>query len=90
MPGYVVEAYATDSDAAVDEARARARHTEELGEDVRYVRTTFLPADQTILHFFEAPSAEELDRAGKLAALAYDRIVTAVESPRLEEREADV
>lgn len=75
----MVESYAADSGAALDDARARARSTEELGDGVRYVRTTFLPADQTILHFFEAPSAEELDRAGKLAALPFERIVEAVE-----------
>jgi hypothetical protein len=89
MPGYVVESYAADSVAVVEDARARARRTAELGTGVRYVRTTFLPGDQTILHFFEAPSAEELDRAGKLAALAYERIVVAVEGPEtVEEREA--
>ena len=89
MPSYVVESYAADSGAVFDDARERARRTEELGDGVRYVRTTFLPDDQTILHFFEAPSAEELDRAGKLAVLAYERIVVAVESPPLvEERES--
>ena len=79
MPSYVVESYAADSGAVVDDAQERARRTEELGDGVRYVRTTFLPGDQTILHFFEAPSAEELDRAGKLAALPFERIVEAVE-----------
>jgi hypothetical protein len=79
VPSYVVESYAADSGDVVDDAQARARRTEELGDGVRYVRTTFLPADQTILHFFEAPSAEELDRAGKLAALPFERIVEAIE-----------
>jgi hypothetical protein len=89
MPSYVVESYAADSAAAVEDARARARRTAELGTDVRYVRTTFLPADQTLLHVFEAPSAEELDRAGTLAALAFERIVVAVErSESIDEREA--
>jgi hypothetical protein len=43
MPSYVVESYAADSPAALDEARARAQLTAELGKGVRYVRTTFLP-----------------------------------------------
>jgi len=89
MPSYVVESYAAHSGAVVEDARARARRTAELGTGVRYVRTTFLPGDQTILHFFEAPSAEELDRAGRRAALSYERIVVAVEDTELaDEREA--
>ena len=87
VPSYVVESYAANSGAVVEDARVRARRAAELGAGVRYLRTTFLPGDETVLHFFEAPSAEELDRAGKLAALAYERIVVAVEG--VEEREED-
>jgi hypothetical protein len=61
MPTYLVEAYAADAPAALDEARARAQLTAELGTGVRYLRTTFLPGDETLLHLFEAPSAEALD-----------------------------
>jgi hypothetical protein len=32
-----------------------------------------------VLHLFVAPSAEALDRAGRLAALPFERIVEAVE-----------
>jgi hypothetical protein len=60
-------------------AREKARQTAELGTGVRYVRTTFLPADETVLHLFEAPSAAELDRAGRRADLEFERIVEAVE-----------
>jgi hypothetical protein len=89
MPSYVVESYAAHSESVFEDARARARRTAELGNGVRYVRTTFLPADQTLLHVFEAPSSEELDRAGTLAALAFERIVVAVEgSEPTEERKA--
>ena len=89
MPSYLIESYLADSLAAVDDARERARRTEELGADVRYLRTTFLPGDETILHLFEAPSAEALDEAGRRAALPFERIVEAVEGaagPREEER----
>ena len=79
MPSYLVESYAADSPAALDEARARAQLTAELGKGVRYVRTTFLPGDETLLHVFEAPSAEALGQAGQLAELSYDRIVEAIE-----------
>jgi hypothetical protein len=79
VPSYLVESYAA-STSAVDDARVRARRAAELVESVRYVRTTFLPGDETILHLFEAPSASVLGEAGRRAALPFERIVEAVES----------
>ena len=79
MPSYLVESYLADSPQAVDDARKRARRAAELGAGVRYLRTTFLPGDETILHLFEAPSAAVLDDAGRRAALPFERIVEAVE-----------
>jgi hypothetical protein len=79
MPSYLVESYAADSPAALEDARTRARRTAELGSRVRYVRTTFLPGDETLMHLFEAPSAEALERAGRAADLPFERIVEAVE-----------
>jgi hypothetical protein len=84
MPSFLVESYG--SSTADDEARRRAVRAARLGDRVRYVRTTFLPDDETILHLFEAPSAETLGRAGRLADLPFERIVEAVESSdRIEE-----
>jgi len=77
MPRYLVESYSAD--AAVDEARERARLAAELEPGVRYVRSTFVPTDEFVLHVFEAPSADVLSRAGKRAALQYQRIVEARE-----------
>jgi hypothetical protein len=76
---YLVESYLADSPAAIQDARKRARSVEEQDARIRYVRTTFLPGDETILHVFEAPSAEALSQAGRRAALNYERIVEAVE-----------
>jgi hypothetical protein len=81
MPSYLIESYAAASATTLDEARERARRTAELGAGIRYVRTTFLPGDETVLHLFEAPSAEALRRAGRLAELRLDRIVEAVDEP---------
>jgi hypothetical protein len=86
MPSFLVESYLADTPGAVAEARDRARLTARLGGSVRYVRTTFLPDDETILHLFEAPSATALDHAGRLAGLPVDRIVAALEDPPNEER----
>jgi hypothetical protein len=77
MPSYLVESYAANG--AVADARAQARRAAELGMDVRYVRTTFLPTDEVALHLFEAPSIAALRHAGNLAALRYERIVEALE-----------
>jgi hypothetical protein len=79
MPSYLVESYASDSPAVLADARGRARRAAELGPGIRYVRTTFLPSDEVALHLFEAPSRDALDRAGRLAALAFERITEAVE-----------
>jgi hypothetical protein len=79
MPSYVMESYASVS--VVDDQRERARLAAELGAGVRYLRTTYLPGDETLLHLFEATSPEALHDAAHDAALAYERIVEAVESP---------
>ena len=88
MPSYLVESYLADSPSAVNDARERARRAAEIGVGVTYLRTTFLPGDETILHVFEAPSAAALDEAGRRAELPFERIVEAVEEtadPRKEE-----
>jgi type VI protein secretion system component Hcp len=78
MRSYLVESYAQGR--VVDQQRQHARRTAELGTGVRYVRTTFLPEDETVLHVFEARSEETLRHAVELVGLQYDRIVEAVES----------
>ena len=79
MPKYLVESYGANREADLTDARERALRTAELGADVRYVRTTFLPDDETVLHVFEAASAGALRRAVGLAELPHERIVEAVE-----------
>ena len=80
MPQYLVESYQPDSPASLEEARDRARSLGERDAAIRYIRTTFVPGDEIVFHLFEAPSAEALDQAGRIAALSYDRIVEAVEA----------
>ena len=78
VPRFLVESYVAASSAAFDDACARARQTAEGGREVRYVDTTYLPGDETVLHLFDAPSAEALDEAGRRAGLQFERIVLAV------------
>ena len=77
MRSYVVESYGAGN--VVQDQRARARLAAELGTGVRYVRTTFLPSDETLLHVFEATSPDALRAAAQDAALQFERIVEAVE-----------
>lgn len=79
MPRYLVEGYVADAPAAHAEAREQAHRAGLLGRGVRHVRTTFLPTDEVALHVFDAPSVAALQRAGRLAALNYERIVEAKE-----------
>jgi hypothetical protein len=79
MPTYVVESYA--GECLVEKHRERARRAAECETGIRYLRTTFLPGDETVLHLFEAPSAEILDCAGRAVDLPFERIVEAVENP---------
>ena len=78
MPSYFLEAYSADGD--VSEARRRARRAAELERGVRYLRTTFLPAEETLFHVFEAPSREALVEAARRAGLPDARVTEALES----------
>jgi hypothetical protein len=88
MPSYLVESYAA-SLSALDDFRDLARQAAVLGPGVTYLRTTFLPDDETALHLFEAPSAAALDAAGRRAGLPFTRIVDAVERADAPAQERD-
>ena len=86
MPSFLVESYLAAGPALLEDARSRARRAAELGEGVRYLRTMFVPGDETCFHLFEAPSARVLGNAARLAALAHARIVETVDQLEEEER----
>jgi uncharacterized protein YchJ len=79
MPSYLIESYLPRNPAAFANALADARRAAELADDVVYLRTTYLPGDETCLHLFQAPSSNELRKAARHAAFAYLRIVEAIE-----------
>ena len=79
MPTFLVEAYGANRGDAFADAREHALRTARLANGVRYLRTTFLPGEETLLHVFEATSMDALRRAIVVGALAHDRIVEAVE-----------
>jgi hypothetical protein len=82
---YCLELYlAGGSRAALEAAAERARAAAESfragggGRSVRYLRSTYLPDDETCLHFFAAASVEDLADAARQAGLAGDRITRAI------------
>jgi len=84
VPSYLVETYVPQSHA--DEIRTTARRARAIaktlsrgGTPVRYVRTTFLPEDETCFHVFEAASEDAVGEVCRLAGIGSARIVPAVE-----------
>jgi hypothetical protein len=93
VPSYLVEVFLPQ--ARVREARATGRRAriaaEELsraGVPIRYVRTTFLPEDETCFHLFEAATPGAVEEASRRAALGRVRIVPAIEASRPARRRA--
>ena len=84
MPDYCLELYLADgSRAALEEAAGRARAAAEsfgAGGSVRYLRSTYLPEDETCLHFFAAASAEDVAEAARQGGLSGDRITRSIDT----------
>lgn len=78
MPRFLVESYVVKSDTAFDDACALARRTAAGARGIRYVETTYLPGDETVMHLFDAPSIRVLGEAGRRSGLQFERIVQAV------------
>ena len=83
MPNYLIDAYLPRSRAGelselIARLRAAAQELTAEGTRVRYVRSSFLPADELFLHLIEAESAEAAGEASRRAGMAPERIVEAV------------
>ena len=78
MRTYLVESYAAGS--SVPEQRKRAEQVAGTARGIRYIRTTIVPGDETLLHLFEATSSDLLREAVSVAALDCDRIVEVFET----------
>jgi hypothetical protein len=87
---YLVELYvAREDSAALERGAAQAqRAAEELtreGTPVRFLRSIFVPEDETCFFLYEAPSAAIVRDAVGRAALSFERVVEAVPAPIGEE-----
>jgi hypothetical protein len=84
MRSYLVEAYlprSTDEERRrmVERARVVVADMRAEGADLRYVRSIFLPQDETCFHCFEAASDAEVEEVARRARFTAHRIVEAIE-----------
>jgi Protein of unknown function (DUF4242) len=80
--GYLAETYAAgsstqDVQAAAERASAAAAALTAAGHPIRYVRTVFVPEDETCFYFFEAAAPQHVADAVRSAGIDYERIVEA-------------
>ena len=47
------------------------------GETVRYLHSTYVPTDETCLHFVETSTAAAAERFARRAELSFDRVLEA-------------
>jgi hypothetical protein len=79
MPEFLVEFYAFRCDgASVEECAALAgMHAAELsveGTPVRYVRSIFVPKDETCFFLYEAGSADDVREAASRAGVPFEHV----------------
>ncbi|MGQ0735429.1 MAG: DUF4242 domain-containing protein [Acidobacteriota bacterium] len=81
LPGITSEQLAGAQQAAI----RTSEQFSSSGTQVRYLRSTFVPAESRCLCLFEAASGDAVKRVNEAAGLPFDRIVEAQHLPRPEE-----
>ena len=82
MTVYLLEAYMSSSSGAdladlVERLSGVSQAVSEEGLRVQYLRSTYVPEDETCFHYVEAASASAAERFAERAELAFDRILEA-------------
>ena len=83
MRTYLAEAYLARSrsdelGAIADRVRSAAHELAAAGTPVHYLRSTFVPEDETCFHLFEAASAEAVSETTTRAGIGEVRVVEAI------------
>ncbi len=83
MADFLLELYVPRSDGAgvvrsADRARLAAEQLAREGTPVRWLRSIFVPEDETCFFLYEAETVEDVERAARRAALGFDRIAEAL------------
>jgi hypothetical protein len=86
MPEFLVELYVSPADAAstnrrAEQARRAAEELSNQGTSVRYLRSIFVPDDETCFHLYRASSLAAVQEVGSRAGLRFERISQAVAEP---------
>jgi hypothetical protein len=75
---YVPRADRAGAEAAAERALSAAAELTREGTPVRYLRSIFVPEDETCFFLYEAASAEDVERATRRASLRLERAVAVV------------
>jgi len=80
MPQYMVERHLPGITpelltAAVGRAKSVTAEMTQQGKPVRYLRSTFLPAEEKAFCLFEAPSPDRVREANERAQIPLQRII---------------
>ena len=83
MPKYLAELYLPkagpgDLEKATARACTAAEEMSRAGSTVRYLRSIFVPEDETWFLLYEAPSAAAVFEAGARAGISIERVADAV------------
>lgn len=84
MAEFMVELYVSRADAravarGAKRARLAAEELTQAGTPVRYLRSIFVPEDETCFFLCEAASADVVREVARRAALPYDRVAEVTE-----------
>lgn len=87
MALYLLEFYVSHEDGAAvrrgaQRARRSAAQLSREGTPVRWLRSVFVPEDETCLFFYEAESAGAVREAALRAKLPPERVVEALAEPK--------
>ncbi len=83
MAEFLVESYVTQRDSATfdreaERCRVAAEEMTREGTPVRFLRSIFIPEDETCFYLYEAASAELVRELARRAQLPFDRVAEAL------------
>jgi hypothetical protein len=82
---YLVEAYASrcgpeEVECIAAQAAKAAEELERQGKSVRYLRSIFVPEEETCFHVYAASSAADVREASERAGISPERIAAAIQA----------
>lgn len=91
MTTFLLELYVSRTDGAgvergAEQARLAAEVLSREGTPVRYLRSIFVPEDETCFYLYEAASAEIVREAARRASLRFERVAEALTESKGEDR----